>query len=236
MKRYSFSIIKEARQLRSQGKTYKEIKELLGVEIPKSTLSDWSRNISLPKSYLVKINSLMLENITKARSIALKANKIKRDKYLNEITKLNLPIAKNIQNIRTAKIALAMLCLGEGSKSTKRTSFYFGNSDPNIIVIFLELLKKCFYFDIKKVRCTVQCRADQDTYALEKFWRQVTGIPKDFFYTPRIDPRTIGKPTLNSNYKGVLRIDYFDNSVRLELESLANLVYNRLTNGPVVYR
>ncbi len=34
-------------------------------------------------------------------------------------------------------------------------------------------------------------------------------------------------------YKGVLVIDYFDTKVQLELEFLADLVYNQLSKGPV---
>lgn len=81
---------------------------------------------------------------------------------------------------------------------------------------------------MNKVRCTVQCRADQDPKALKRFWIEVTGIPERLFYKPLVDPRSIGKPTVKRNYKGVLRVDYFDNKIRLELEILATLVYNQL--------
>ena len=64
-------------------------------------------------------------------------------------------------------------------------------------------------------------------------------VPKRLFYPTRVDSRTVGKPTLKSNYKGVLKINYFDTRVQLELEALADLVYNKLLHkvtGPVVYR
>jgi hypothetical protein len=64
----------------------------------------------------------------------------------------------------------------------------------------------------------------------------VTKVPKKLFYKTQIDPRTIGKPTRKIGYKGVLRVDYFDTKVQLDLESLADLVYNQLQsmNGPEV--
>jgi hypothetical protein len=96
----------------------------------------------------------------------------------------------------------------------------------------LKLLKVCYDFDIKKVRCTVQCRADQDIHALEKFWRDIIRIPKKLFYKTRVDKRTIGKATRKSNYKGVLRIDYFDSNIRYELESLNS----RARGIPVTHR
>jgi hypothetical protein len=169
-----------------------------------------------------------MEHLKEARLIGIEKSKIKRQEFLSGLDKINLKIARLIQNHETAKIALAMLCLGEASKYKPRRSFSLGSSDPRIIIIFLTLLKKCFNFKQIKVRCTVQCRADQNIEELEKFWLDITKIPKKQFYKAQIDPRTVGKPTLNKNYKGVLKVDYFDTRIQLELESLANLVYNQL--------
>ncbi len=233
MPRYSTNFIEKVHRLRSNGKTYSEIKEILQVNIPKSTLSKWCKGMQLKPAHLKRISNLNLDNLKKARMVAREVNKAKRERYLKEIEQSNSPIALTIYKHDAAKIALAMLCLGEASKSRRKTSFYFGNSDPKTILIFLNLLERCFDFKLEKIRCTVQCRADQNTEDLEKFWMQTTKIPKRLFYKARIDPRTIGKPTKNKDYKGVLRIDYLDNKVRLELESLADLVYNQLAVGPV---
>lgn len=237
MPKYSSALIKKACKLRRLGNTYEEIKKILKLRIPKSTLSYWFKSIPLPPEYYIKVHKLNINNLNKNRLIALKVNKIKRENYLEKIKLENLPIAKSINNLDTAKIALAMLCLGEASKYNLKTgtSFYLGSSDSKIITIFLKLLKKCFNFDLEKIRCTVQCRADQDIEALEKFWMNVTKIPKRLFYKANVDSRTVGKPTKNKEYKGVLRVDYFDTKVQLELESLADLVYNQLIKkGPEV--
>lgn len=226
--RYLSSTIQEARLLRTQGKTYRQINHFLNMKIPKSTLNDWFKHVNLPVNHYELIKELNLKNLIKARIFAKRANSLKRQVFLEKIKQINSPIADMISHKEIAKIALAMLCLGEASKSTRRTSFYFGNSDPQIINTFLELLKRFDSFAIEKIRCTVQCRADQDIVVLERFWMKTTNIPQKLFYKTRIDPRTIGKPTLDKSYKGVLRIDYFDNSMRLELESLSKLIFNRL--------
>lgn len=103
---------------------------------------------------------------------------------MKSIVLKNIPVANQIGELNTAKIALAMLCLGEASKYDPKTGrrFYLGNTDPRII--FIELLKRCFRFDMEKVRCTVQCRADQNTEKLERYWRRVTKIPKNCFISP----------------------------------------------------
>src|SRR3989344_8256888 len=223
---YPPNTIQEVLRLRNQGKTYREIRLLLKRNIPKSTLSGWCKNATLPKSYADRIALLNLNNLNKARLIGHEISKIKREELLEEIENINLPIAEKIQNREIAKIALAMLCLGEASKT--RGSFSLGSSDSRIITLFIELLKKCFIFDLEKIRCTVQCRADQDIELLETYWLNITKIPKRLFYKAQIDPRTKGKPTKKSNYKGVLRVDYFNTKAQIELETLAQLLYNQI--------
>lgn len=93
-------------------------------------------------------------------------------------------------------------------------------------------MSQCFDIEPEKYRCTVQCRADQDTQKLEDFWQKITRIPKTQFYPPLIDPRTIGKPTKKPSYKGVLNVYYLNTTVQLELETLYDLVYNQLLKGP----
>ena len=236
MQRYNLKVVNEAKILRSKAYTYGEIRKALNLIVPKGTLHSWFKGIVLPSSYYLKLKSINKNHLTKARAISIDKNKIKRQDFLDGLDKINTSIADSIHNKDVAKIALATLCLGEASKYKTSRSFSLGNTDPRIIIIFLVLLKKCFNFNLEKVRCTVQCRADQDIEDLEKFWQNVTGVPKRLFYKARIDPRTIGSPTRKKDYKGVLRIDYFDSRVQLELESLADLVYNqlKLKHGPEV--
>ena len=101
----------------------------------------------------------------------------------------------------------------------------FGNSDPFIINLFLHLLRYCYNIDESKFRCTVQCRADQDTNRLENFWCRITKIPLVQFYKTRIDPRTIGKPSKKQNYKGVCRIDYFSAELFIEIKLVAEIIH-----------
>lgn len=225
MKRYSPEIKAEVRRLRALGKTYSEISGEMGINFSKGTLCEFCKLVLLPPDYDAKIKKLNQRSIR----VAWEVNKQKRDAFLRGLDLSNESVSKVISQKDTAKIALAMLCLGEASKySTGKRSFSLGSSDPRIIVLFLELLKKCFDFHIEKTRATVQCRADQDTLALKKYWQKQTGIPNRLFYKALVDPRTVGKPTKKKNYMGVLRIDYFDTKVHLELESLAQLIYNQV--------
>jgi len=228
MRVYPNVIKNKAREFRSQGKTSQEINDDLNLAVPKSTMSYWFRDIVLsPESKLVlsrKIN----DKLNFARSMAVKTKKHKRNEYLKLLDSKNLPISGKVDDIDSAKIALAMLCLGEASKSTSKSGFYLGSSDRKIIILFIKLLRHCFSIDSSKFRFTVQCRADQDANKLEKYWREVVGVANGQFYKTRFDPRSIGKPTLNKEYMGVLRVDYIDKKLQFELESLAKMLYNQV--------
>ena len=217
-----------------QGKTYGEINLALNIKLAKSTLHCICKHTPLPAEYLNRITKLNIQNLGLARATAAVMNKVKKEKLLKEIKEINAPISSKIFDKDTAKIALAMLCLGEASKSDRGSSFSFGNSDPKIIKMFIDLLKYCFDFYPDKIRGRVQYRADQDPDKLRRYWSHITGIPQKQFTKAYMDKRTIGKPTLRPNYKGVLRIDYFQRKIQFELESLADLIYNQLQLGPVV--
>lgn len=221
-------------KLRRKGKTYNEINKHLNLRIPKNTLSYWCKALKLPADYPSKIRSLNIKNLEKARRRALIANRRKRKDILLSLDSKNTRLTSLLNDPQVSKIALSILCLGEASKYGK-SSFYLGNSDPRVIVIFLELLKKIENFDPSKLRYTVQCRADQDVFELEEYWRSIVNAPPEFFYKTQIDPRTEGKPTKRLNYKGVLRVNYQDTILQLELESLVSLIYNKFAKkGPVV--
>jgi hypothetical protein len=234
IQKYPRGVITQVKKLRSLGHTYPEINNRLDRNIPKSTLSHWCKNTPLPKSYQKKLKNITINNIKKAQKKAVLANKAKRKKFLLSLREGNKNIAREIKNKKTAKIALSILCLGEASKySSKSRCFTLGSSDPRIIVIFLKLLKYCYDdFDQDKIRCTIQCRANQNQEKLKKFWKSIVKLPDSSFYQTRVDPRSKGKKTKKTDYRGVLRIDYLSSRTQLDLESLAELIFEGLSLGP----
>lgn len=213
---------KEATALRKAGKTYTEIIKKLKVPVPKSTLSLWCKDIIFSSKHKKRIAKIITNNLNRGRAMVLISNKIKREKYLQEVYNRISHLGKLIKNKNIAKISLAVLYLGEGSKT--RSSIMFGNSDPMIISLFLRLLRYCYKIDEGKFRCTLQCRADQDIQKLEKFWSNITNIPFSKFYKARVDPRTIGKISKNPEYKGVCRIDYFSADIFNELTKVIEAI------------
>ncbi len=209
--------------LRKKGKTYGEIQEILGENIPKSTFSLWFQDIQLSAQQQEKIKRQAQLKSQNGLIIALASNKTKREKYLKSVENRVKHLKTIIENHDTAKIAIVMLYLGEGAKN-RRGSMALGNSDPKIIGLFLKLMRQCYKIDETKFRCTLQCRADQNIKKLEKFWSKTPSIPLQQFYGARIDPRTIGKPTKKLDYKGVCKIDYFSADLYNELTKIAEVL------------
>lgn len=111
---------------------------------------------------------------------------------------------------------LATLYLAEGGKHGNGL-IQLGNSDPGVIRLFMDLMRYVYSIDPSKLRCTVQCRADQNIPALEKFWSSITQVPLSQFYKARVDQRTVGVKSIKKDYKAVCRIDYFSAHVYNDL-------------------
>lgn len=216
-----------AANLRMLGHSYEQICHQLGCVIPKSTLSTWFKGIVLTESAQQKIRERNLKHLSSARKEAIIVKARARDVYFSGLREKNSQLSRRLVEDEVAKIALGMLYLGEGSKSKGIAGVGFGNADPEVITLFLNLLRKCYSLDESKFRCTVQCRADQDIPALEQFWSGVTGIPLNQFYTSRVDSRTAGKTSRNKNYKGVCRLNYFSASVFHDIMSVIEILKGR---------
>jgi len=209
--------------LRRQGRTYGEIQKILNTKIPKSTLSIWFREVSLTKNQQLRIARRQRAIIKNAQRLAVSSRKEKRAQKLKAFEKSAKHFRRYLHNKQVAKLILATLYLGEGAK-TNRGSLMFGNSDPEIIKLFLSLFRFVFPVDDRKFRCTLQGRADQNIKFLERFWSGTTGIPLRQFYKARIDPRTINKHSRKQDYKGVCRIDYFSADIYNELKIIGHTI------------
>lgn len=214
----------QAQTLRSQGKTYLEIESELGVQISKSTLSSWCAGVELPSHYYHKMQASNKAHLEKARIESISQKKKQREAFYEKLDLANqslIDFFKKSSDVR--KITLSTIYLAEGSKSA-RGALMFGNSDPSIISLFMRLMRECYEIDETKFRITVQCRADQNTSALEKFWSNTTAIPLNQFYKTRLDKRTIGQKSKKIDYRGVCRIDYFSSFIDLELKHIAQMM------------
>jgi len=219
---HEIGIREKVEAMRKRGMTYSEI--CLACDgLSKSTVATWCRDIRIGSRFSGRIRQLITDNLALARQKSVLARSTKRAAYFADIRRKYSRLPHKCRDRNTALIALAVLYLGEGTK-TRKGALTFANSDSGIVCLFLRLLRRCYPVANSKFRCTVQCRADQDADALESYWSTITGIPRPQFYSARIDPRSRGKPSTNPAYKGVCRIDYFSAEVFTELLIVGNLL------------
>ncbi len=228
MNRYDKQTLNSILMLRESGKTYKEINDELGVNIPKSTLSYICRGVSMGADYDLRMKRVSIERLGYFRELALEKNKEIQDRRRQVLVEKSSFASERINELEVAKIALSMLYLGEGSKWNSRRGLSLVSSDPKIAKLYLDLLKFCFDINRSNLRYRVQHRADQDSVNLINFWSSHLGIDQSLFYRSYVDKRTIGKKTKKINYMGVCSIYGGGTEIQLELEYISLAVCESL--------
>ncbi len=218
----------KVRKLRTEGKTFSEILKKINIDIPKSTLSNWCIGVSLPPWHQERIDKLNKKNFNKAQRAAWATNKIKRERLLMALLESSESLLDKLKDKDVRKMLLAVLYLGEGTKWRSHSGLVLGSSDPDIICLYIKLLKMCYGLSLEKLRCRISYRADQNLHVLESYWSRVTGISLKNFYKTIPDPRTIGKPTRREEYKGVCVISCAGTHIQLELEAIPKLILKGL--------
>ncbi len=188
------------REIRKMGKSFGEIQKILNRTLPKSTLSDWCKDIKLSVKDSERLLKKNYVNLRRGRNLAIKKAKFLKYNSLKILLAKNKNITKKIDN-DIAKLLLATLYLGEGAK--RDGILILGSSSTGIIKLFLNLLKKCYGIASDRIKARISYRADQDINQLQKYWSKEIGISMENFYKTKPDPRTIKEITKNIDYKGV---------------------------------
>ena len=205
-------------KLRSQGKSYQEIRKVLGV--PKSTLSTW-----LSKKYPHLYNrEKQLRHLAKARPLAIAAikrrvdneNQLIRGRITSEIKKYPLSDA-GLQ-----KAILAALYWAEGSKTGN--GMKFANTDPNLHQLFVNLLRKCFKPDESKFRVHLYVHHYHRINECKKFWSRLLNIPQRQFWKVYIKKRSVTK-RFRRNFRGICFLYHSDSKLRKEMMELAHQLH-----------
>lgn len=213
----------KARALRSNGASYKKIRDELGV--PLSTLNGWLRDIQLTNEQKKKLNEQWRQGLVRARTKASETHRQNRLKRIQQIhQKVDYDYGRVSLKPHQEEIALAMLYLGEGSK-TKR-GLGLGNSDSKILRFYIGALKRLYGVNASTLRAELHLRADQDEEAMKDFWARELSLMKHQFRYVIKDPRTIGKPTYEG-YKGVCLLNGGGVEIQRRLMYLAEVLCSR---------
>lgn len=217
-------------KLRRGGHSIRNIAKRL--DIPKSTLSGWFRNIKLTPKQKNKLLRDWQNALVKARAKAVVWHNAQKRKRLDEAKKQSDDVIKglNLKNKRLIDLALAMLYLGEGFKKTDVTGM--GNTDPLILKTFVTILHKNYGIRNDQIQCQLHLRADQEKERLKKYWSAELKLPLKCFTFVYFDKRTIGSKT-HSDYKGVCMIRCGNVAIQRKLVNLGKSFCEKIINAGV---
>jgi len=197
-------LLKKGIFLRQQGYSFKEISEKLNIS--KSTASIWLRDVKVSVSGKKRILKLG----DRGRQKGVITSKKKRQKAWQQMADKTVTFKKNLLDYRTShlKILLAMLYWGEGYKNGR--SLVFMNSDPEMIKIYLFLLRKSFKINENKLRAVIHLHEYHNQAEMINYWAGIMGISKKQIAIYKKDNTGIRKKL---DYKGCVSVRYYSSLI-----------------------
>jgi hypothetical protein len=170
------------------------------LQIPRSTLSGWFKDIKLTNSQKEKIRQKSLTSLFYARKKAIKWHNLqKEDNILKaKVEAQNITDKVNYHDKILLEIALSMLYLGEGSKDNVTS---IGNTNSLILKFFINSVHILYEVNKSEIRCELHLRSDQNPTKMISYWSKELEIPKNHFSDIK-DKRKVKSKTYPS-YKGV---------------------------------
>lgn len=200
-------------ELRQKGYSVNEIYPQLGVA--KSTVSLWVRNVPLSSKAEKRL-------LTKIKEGQWRSAKNKHQRVLDTIEGYLNESKKEITRVTLDRFYKRLICSllywCEGIKN-HYNGVAFVNSDPNLIRVFLRLLRESFDIDEKKLHACIHLHTYHDPNKQLRFWSRVTGIPQAQFIKPYQKTNT-GK-RIRKEYPGCVAVRYHSNDVARQLLSTA---------------
>lgn len=167
----------KAQKLRKRGRSYQEITRLLNV--PKSTISDWCKDIILSDKQIFRLYKNKLTGALKGSAIA------SQKKILTRLKSTELLFKQGLQEVgqlskRDKFIAGIAYYSSEGTKTDKGCAF--ANADPKIICFMINWFREFGGLPVNKFHGAIWIHKNQGEQAALNYWSSLTSIPKTNFY------------------------------------------------------
>ncbi|MEK9157886.1 MAG: hypothetical protein AAB638_01745 [Patescibacteria group bacterium] len=167
-----------AYELRREGKSYKQIKQLLN--IPLSTIAGWLKDEEWSRKIRDELGAKASMAFPEKLAAIQKANKARWTKKYKEYQIAAEAEFSHHQN-NPLFIAGLMLFWGEGNKSPKDSSIVLANSDPVMIRIFYKFLTEIMNANPDKIKLHLILYPDLVDAMQKSFWSKAVGIPLSQF-------------------------------------------------------
>lgn len=168
----------KALELRTQGKSYSQIKSELGIS--KSTLSYWLRDYPLSPERIRELRDFNHQRIERYIETRRKTRETRLKVIYNSEKKFIFPLSK-----RDLSIGGLFLYWGEGLKSTMSEAS-LSNTDPAVIKFFIHWAKECLGVPSERISFRLHLYGDMDINAETNFWIKTLKISKSQFSKPYI--------------------------------------------------
>lgn len=156
------------------------------LHVPKSTLSYWLRDYPLSEGQVLEL-----------RRKGWSKGEASRERYRNTMRTKKLALEQDeyyrwmshfaTLSKRELLIAGLMLHVGEGGKRND-SQVSLANTDPAVILLFLQWLAICFGIPKAKVKIQLHLYEGMDIEKECKFWHNTLGIKREQFYKPSVRP------------------------------------------------
>lgn len=195
MKNYN-ALKLNAIKLRKSGASYGEIKKELNVS--KSTLSYWLRDVPLKEEYKKKFYTNRVLNLARGAQ----SQKERRSREIAEIVKnAKREISTHI-SLESYRLFGAALYWAEGSK---KNELRVTNSDPYLILFMVKWFEKILNVPPSTLRTYLNIYPQQNDLEIKKFWSQLTGIPLENFGKSFVKPSSKNYKK-NTLYYGTIQV------------------------------
>jgi len=223
----------KVKQLLLNGRGYSEITKLLGV--PKSTISTWfGKTLKRPIDKQARRQHFL--RIQKLASIALKKKWERKRREETQLIKTKVEKElKNypLKNIGFYKSLLAMLYWTEGSRYKGVGNTEFINTDPDLALFYITLLRKCYNIDESKFSIRLRVHYYHSIKKVKNYWSKLLNISPNQFTKVSIKKRSKTKK-FRKNFAGICSIRYKNSGVRKELIEIGSSLQKfTLKNVPV---
>ena len=203
--------------LRLKGQSYREISEKL--KVAKSTLNGWLKNIEITQKQKQQLDVQWKLGLEKAR---IRSQLVKKERKVEAIHQSQVFAQNLLKSMKldqpTLELFLAGLYLGDGFKVNGRLGL--GNANPQIVHLFLTLIRKLYLINESKLSAEIFARADQNPDILVDYWSRLLDIPKSQFNRTQRDSRA--KNPTRPNYFGVCAVNYSDVVLQRRILAIGN--------------
>lgn len=204
----------KAQNLRKRGYSYSKIQKIINV--PKSTLSGWCRDIALTEDQALKLFKNKLKGAQKGRIIGAKRQQQRRIKQTKQLFDEGVDEIGKLSPRDKFLIGLALYS-AEGTKTDGQCNF--ANSDPKLIKFMSFWFRKYCKVKKDKLRGALWIHDNLDKEKAEKYWSKVTGITLSQFFKTYVTKNKIGSKKIRKNVHqyGVFSIRFTDSKIHRKL-------------------